>query len=203
MGLERERRKGQGPQRGSAGLRTFAITALLGYVALQVGGGLLLGNAAALGSGALSVGGNVTLDGTTGALALANAVNLGSGASLNLLGNQAVTFNGVIGGTGSLVKSGYTFGGWTIGGQTYAAGGSYSLGSNVTATAIWTAVVVNQPAPAPRRGLSNRTGPCPKTEGAHCTSPRTTIEGADCAHCARTEGAPGNLPQQIQTTEPT
>jgi hypothetical protein len=41
-----------------------------------------------------------------GALALANAVNLGSGASLNLLGNQALTFNGVIGGAGGLIKSG-------------------------------------------------------------------------------------------------
>jgi Listeria-Bacteroides repeat domain (List_Bact_rpt) len=64
----------------------------------------------------------------------------------NQTGNGSVT---LASNTGSLVKSGYTFGGWTIGGQTYAAGGSYSLGSNVTATAIWTAVVVNQPAPAP------------------------------------------------------
>ncbi|MER2104288.1 MAG: MgtC/SapB family protein, partial [Pseudomonas atacamensis] len=43
IGLERERRKGTGDARHCAGLRTFAITALLGYVALQVGGGLLLG----------------------------------------------------------------------------------------------------------------------------------------------------------------
>ena len=75
------------------------VNNLSGGVALNAGG-LLLGNAAALGSGALSVGGNVTLDGTTGPLALANAVNLGSGASLNLLGGQALTFNGVIGGAG-------------------------------------------------------------------------------------------------------
>ncbi|MFJ2540399.1 MgtC/SapB family protein [Pseudomonas sp. NPDC087614] len=43
VGLERERHKGEGASRAFAGLRTFAITALLGYVAMQVGGGLLLG----------------------------------------------------------------------------------------------------------------------------------------------------------------
>jgi len=43
IGLERERHKGQGDTRACAGLRTFAITALLGYVAMQVGGGLLVG----------------------------------------------------------------------------------------------------------------------------------------------------------------
>lgn len=43
IGLERERHKGKGESRACAGLRTFAITALLGYVAMQVGGGLLVG----------------------------------------------------------------------------------------------------------------------------------------------------------------
>ncbi|TPG73840.1 MgtC/SapB family protein [Pseudomonas arsenicoxydans] len=43
IGLERERHKGQGDSRACAGLRTFAVTALLGYVAMQVGGGLLVG----------------------------------------------------------------------------------------------------------------------------------------------------------------
>ncbi|PMX29415.1 MULTISPECIES: MgtC/SapB family protein [unclassified Pseudomonas] len=43
IGLERERRKGQGELRAFAGLRTYSITALLGYVTQQVGGGLLLG----------------------------------------------------------------------------------------------------------------------------------------------------------------
>lgn len=42
VGLERERRKGQGPQRGSAGLRTFAVTALLGLIGQRVGGTVLL-----------------------------------------------------------------------------------------------------------------------------------------------------------------
>lgn len=43
IGLERERHKGTGASRDCAGLRTFAISALLGYVAMRVGGGLLVG----------------------------------------------------------------------------------------------------------------------------------------------------------------
>ncbi|EXF94465.1 membrane protein [Pseudomonas fluorescens HK44] len=43
VGLERERHKGGGDSRACAGLRTFAITALLGYISPQVGGGLLVG----------------------------------------------------------------------------------------------------------------------------------------------------------------
>lgn len=37
LGLERERHKGDGEDRASAGLRSFAITALLGFVCTQVG----------------------------------------------------------------------------------------------------------------------------------------------------------------------
>ncbi|KIK82612.1 DUF4010 domain-containing protein [Pseudomonas sp. W15Feb9B] len=43
IGLERERHKGTGERRGSAGLRTFAISALLGYAAMVVGAALLVG----------------------------------------------------------------------------------------------------------------------------------------------------------------
>lgn len=43
IGLERERHKGSGKRRGSAGLRTFAISALLGYAAMVVGAALLVG----------------------------------------------------------------------------------------------------------------------------------------------------------------
>jgi len=42
IGLERERHKGQEENRACAGLRTYAITALLGYVAMQLGGNLLI-----------------------------------------------------------------------------------------------------------------------------------------------------------------
>lgn len=48
IGLERERRKGHGPTRGAAGIRTFTLTALLGAVAVQLGGVMLL---AAIGLG--------------------------------------------------------------------------------------------------------------------------------------------------------
>ena len=43
VGLERERHKGEGEHRAFAGLRTYSITGLLGYVTQQVGGALLLG----------------------------------------------------------------------------------------------------------------------------------------------------------------
>jgi len=38
IGIERERSKGEGPSRGAAGLRTFGLAALLGAIAIQVGG---------------------------------------------------------------------------------------------------------------------------------------------------------------------
>jgi uncharacterized membrane protein (DUF4010 family) len=38
IGLERERRKGTGPSRGPAGVRTFALTSLVGALSLGVGG---------------------------------------------------------------------------------------------------------------------------------------------------------------------
>lgn len=42
VGLERERKKGDGQERGFAGLRTFAVTSLLGYVCMLLGSVLLL-----------------------------------------------------------------------------------------------------------------------------------------------------------------
>ncbi|MFZ4530797.1 MAG: MgtC/SapB family protein [Alsobacter sp.] len=42
IGIERERRKGEGPARGAAGLRTFGLAALLGAVAVHAGGPLAL-----------------------------------------------------------------------------------------------------------------------------------------------------------------
>src|SRR5215470_7172813 len=37
VGAERERRKGQGPSRSRAGIRTFAVSSLLGAISLQAG----------------------------------------------------------------------------------------------------------------------------------------------------------------------
>lgn len=45
VGAERERRKGDGPQRRSAGIRTFATVALCGFVAQSVGSWVLLSTA--------------------------------------------------------------------------------------------------------------------------------------------------------------
>jgi len=55
IGLERERRKGSGPTRGPAGVRTFALTALLGAVAASLGGlpAILLAGAFVAALGAL------------------------------------------------------------------------------------------------------------------------------------------------------
>ena len=42
IGLERERRKGQGPEREAAGVRTFALVALVGGLAAEIGGAIVL-----------------------------------------------------------------------------------------------------------------------------------------------------------------
>lgn len=47
IGAERERRKGKGPSRGPAGIRTFAITSLTGALSLQLGGEIMLAVATA------------------------------------------------------------------------------------------------------------------------------------------------------------
>jgi uncharacterized membrane protein (DUF4010 family) len=54
IGAERERRKGKGPLRAPAGIRTFALVSLTGGVSLMIGGELLLA-ISALAVGALSV----------------------------------------------------------------------------------------------------------------------------------------------------
>jgi uncharacterized membrane protein (DUF4010 family) len=48
MGAERERRKGEGPQRSAAGIRTFALASLMGGVSVVLGGNLLLAVAVAV-----------------------------------------------------------------------------------------------------------------------------------------------------------
>ena len=42
LGLERERRKGEGPSRAPAGLRTFALVALMGGVCMVIDGVVVL-----------------------------------------------------------------------------------------------------------------------------------------------------------------
>ena len=47
IGMERERRKGEGPARSASGIRTFAVASLLGAVSVRIGGDVLLAIAAA------------------------------------------------------------------------------------------------------------------------------------------------------------
>lgn len=54
IGIERERRKGAGPSRAPAGIRTFALASLVGGISLAVGGELLLA-VAAVGVAGLSI----------------------------------------------------------------------------------------------------------------------------------------------------
>jgi len=56
IGLERERRKGHGETRAIAGIRTFALTALLGALAEELGGGLGLAVAALFVGGLIAIG---------------------------------------------------------------------------------------------------------------------------------------------------
>jgi hypothetical protein len=42
IGAERERRKGRGPARSSAGIRTFSVASLAGATSVMVGGALVL-----------------------------------------------------------------------------------------------------------------------------------------------------------------
>jgi hypothetical protein len=46
IGAERERRKGEGPSRDAARVRTFAVASLLGAVSMMLGGVLLVVGAA-------------------------------------------------------------------------------------------------------------------------------------------------------------
>ncbi|MEQ1577764.1 MAG: MgtC/SapB family protein, partial [Hyphomicrobium sp.] len=47
VGAERERRKGEGPGRAAAGVRTFSIASLLGVASMEIGGASLLSVSAA------------------------------------------------------------------------------------------------------------------------------------------------------------
>lgn len=80
IGLERERRKGEGTARAAAGLRTFALVCLLGGVATLAGGGglvLVAGGFVALAATAAYILGDRTDPGLTGEVALVVTYALG------------------------------------------------------------------------------------------------------------------------------
>ncbi|WP_197685167.1 autotransporter outer membrane beta-barrel domain-containing protein [Herminiimonas arsenitoxidans] len=120
-----------------AGVQTLGgVNTFSGGVTLNAGG-LVVGNNAALGTGALSIGGATTLD-ANGAVALANNIVLNAG--LTVLGSNDLTVNGNISGTGGLTKNGaatltlngsntYT-GGTNINAGTLALGAGASLNTS-------------------------------------------------------------------------
>jgi uncharacterized membrane protein (DUF4010 family) len=78
LGAERERHKGRGPGRGSAGVRTFALAALLGALAAQLGSGALVAAIAFVGAAALLGYRRDADPGITTEMALVVAVLLGA-----------------------------------------------------------------------------------------------------------------------------
>ena len=66
IGAERERRKGEGAARAPAGIRTFALVALLGALAFELGGALLLAVAVLAVAGFAALGYRRTRDGDPG-----------------------------------------------------------------------------------------------------------------------------------------
>ncbi|MCF5038600.1 autotransporter domain-containing protein, partial [Pseudomonas lactis] len=114
---------------GAGNLTLNGANAYLGGTQLNAGS-LTLGNASALGSGALAVNGATTLD-TNTALALANNTSLN--AALTVGGSNDLSLNGVVDGSGSLIKAGganLTLNGAnTYSGGTALSAGTLTLGS--------------------------------------------------------------------------
>ncbi len=102
-------------------------------------GTLILGDASALGTGALTVDGDSALS-TTGALSVGNDVDLL--ANLTVTGSQPLTLSGDIGGTGGLIKSGAET--LTLSGvNTYSGGTTISAGTLQGNTASLTGNIAN------------------------------------------------------------
>ncbi|WP_031373028.1 autotransporter domain-containing protein [Lysobacter antibioticus] len=69
-------------------------------------GTLALANSTALGSGALSVGGNANLSAAIAGIDLANTVNVDAGTALSVIGSNGLTLSGTVMGSGTLIKAG-------------------------------------------------------------------------------------------------
>ena len=112
---------------------TLVLNAANGYTggtALN-GGKIVVGNNAALGTGALTAADSTVLDSNV-AVALGNNVVLNG--ALNVTGSNALTLGGVVSGTGSLIKSGASSltlnGNNSYSGGTLLNGGTLVLGNN-------------------------------------------------------------------------
>ena len=104
------------------------------------------------------------------------AGNGNTGGSLPANGVSTAGSAVVLAGKGTLVRAGYTFGGWSIAGTTYDAGVAFVPGSNVTATAVWSAIVYT----VTYAGNGNTGGSLP-------------ANGVSTAGSAVTLAGPGNL----------
>ncbi|MGB3432846.1 beta strand repeat-containing protein, partial [Achromobacter sp.] len=111
---------------GSGTLALNGANAFAGGVNLM-GGSLSLGNAAALGSGTLTVGTAALLN-TSGALALANNVQMNARLIVNGVGN--LNLNGVLSGSSGLTKNGP--GGLTLNGANLHRGNTLLYGGELT-----------------------------------------------------------------------
>ncbi|MGC7404479.1 autotransporter-associated beta strand repeat-containing protein [Pandoraea pneumonica] len=102
-------------------------------------GGLIVGNNAALGTGALTVANNTTLD-STQAVTLGNNVNLAG--TLTILGSNDLTLDGILSSVGGLTKSGnatLTLGGNnTFSGATTVNAGTLALAAGASLNAAGT-----------------------------------------------------------------
>ena len=107
------------------------------------GGWLIDGVTYAIGDGYTPLSGDVT------ATAIWNAIvykvtylgNSNTGGSAPGQSTSTALAAVLLAAKGTLVRSGYTFGGWLINGVTYAVGASYVPSGNVNATAVWNAIV--------------------------------------------------------------
>lgn len=95
----------------------------------------------------------------------ANGANSGT-VPADQTGPGSVT---VSGNTGSLMRSGYTFGGWTIGGSAYVGGSSYNLAADATAYAIWNAVAPSYTLSYDSNGADSGTVPSNQTGSGSVT----------------------------------
>lgn len=93
---------------------------------------------------------SATASGTSDTVATYTLTYSANGGSTTPTSQNGIQGASITLASGAGTQSGYTFGGWTIGGTTYSAGGSYTFGSaNATATAIWNVVFVAPTSPAP------------------------------------------------------
>lgn len=100
---------------------------------------------------------------------------------------------------GTLLRTGYTFVGWNIGGVTYTAGSSYTPSANVTASAIW-----SQNQTAPSGGSVTLTGS--STAGSVITASTSGWSGSPTSYdvfiTTTTSGTPTSSSTRVASNSP-